>query len=98
MKKTQALPLHHADLLDADVDDAFQFINDIWQRRTNRSEWCSGRALAFKTIGRGFSPSTRFGILHQPTHQDYKGWLKLGLTRLITASTVACAACNKPYP
>ena len=22
----------------------------------NRSEWCSGRALAFKTIGRGFAP------------------------------------------
>ena len=26
----------------------------------NRSEWCSGKALAFKTIGRGFAPRQRF--------------------------------------
>ena len=26
----------------------------------NRSEWCSGRAQAFKTIGRGFAPRQRF--------------------------------------
>ena len=37
------------------------------------------------------------GVLHQPIHQAYKGGLKLGLTRPITASTGACAACNKPY-
>ena len=37
------------------------------------------------------------GVLHQPIHQAYKGFLKLGLTRPITASTVACAACNKSY-
>ena len=29
------------------------------------------------------------GVLHQPKHQAYKGGLKLGLTRPITASTVA---------
>ena len=38
------------------------------------------------------------GVLHQPIHQAYKAGLKLGLTRPITASTVACAAGNKPYP
>ena len=37
------------------------------------------------------------GVLHQPIYQAYKGGLKLGLTRPITASTGACAACNKPY-
>ena len=26
------------------------------ETKNNRSEWCSGRALAFKTIGRGFAP------------------------------------------
>ena len=26
----------------------------------NRSEWCSGRAMAFKTIGRGFAPRQSF--------------------------------------
>ena len=38
------------------------------------------------------------GVLHQPIHQAYKGWLKKGFTRHITASTVACAGCNKSYP
>ena len=38
------------------------------------------------------------GILHQPIHQAYKGFLKLGLTRPLTASTEACAGCNKSYP
>ena len=30
------------------------------ERKYNRSEWCSGRALAFKTIGRGFAPRQCF--------------------------------------
>ena len=34
------------------VGDAFHFMNDISQRKTNRSEWCRGKALAFKSIGR----------------------------------------------
>ena len=42
-----------------DIGDAFQIINDISQRRTNRSEWCSGKALAFKAIGVGFVPRQR---------------------------------------
>ena len=37
------------------------------------------------------------GVLHQPIYQAYKGGLKLGLTRPITASTGACAACSKLY-
>ena len=37
------------------------------------------------------------GVLHQPIYQAYKGGLKLGMTRPITVSTGACAACNKPY-
>ena len=37
------------------------------------------------------------GVLHQPIYQAYKGGLNMGLTRPITASTGACAACNKPY-
>ena len=43
--------------------DAFQFVNDISQRKTNRWEWCRGKALecqAFKTIGRGFAPRQLF--------------------------------------
>ena len=43
-----------------DVGDAFQFINDISQRRTNRSAWGRGKAQAFKAIGRGFTPRQRF--------------------------------------
>ena len=42
-----------------DIGDAFQIINDISQGRTNRSEWCSGKALAFKAICRGFVPRQR---------------------------------------
>ena len=30
------------------------------ETKYNRSGWCIGRALAFKTIGRGFTPRTRF--------------------------------------
>ena len=37
------------------------------------------------------------GVLHQPIYQAYKGGLKLGLTRPITVSTGACAACHKLY-
>ena len=29
-------------------------------KKYNRSEWCSGRALAFKTIGRGFASRNCF--------------------------------------
>ena len=34
------------------------------ETKYNRSEWCSGRALAFKTIGRGFVPRQRFAFSH----------------------------------
>ena len=50
-----ALPLRHSDL-----QCFVQFINHREEIKYNRSEWCSGRALAFKTIGRGFAPRTRF--------------------------------------
>ena len=30
------------------------------ETKYNRSEWCGGRALAFKSIGRVFAPRTRF--------------------------------------
>ena len=32
------------------------------ETKENRSEWCGGRALAFKTIGRGFAPRQHFGF------------------------------------
>ena len=44
--------------------DEFVSIYKSYYRREeikyNRSEWCSGRALAFKTIGCGFAPRQRF--------------------------------------
>ena len=43
-----ALPLRHSDL-----QCFVQIINHREEIKYNRSEWCSGRALAFKTIGRG---------------------------------------------
>ena len=45
----QSLSFSHVD-----VGDAFQFINHISHRgeKYNRSEWCRGKALAFKSIGR----------------------------------------------
>ena len=67
-----------------------QFINDISQRRTNRSEWGRCKALAFKTIGRGFAPRQRFfyfrdrllsGVLHQPILQAYEGVFEPGTSR-----------------
>ena len=55
----RALPLHHVNL-----GDAFQFINDISQKRTNRSEWCRDKALAFKAIGHGFAPRQSLAFSH----------------------------------
>ena len=46
-----------------DVGDAFQFINHIIAERRQNTTGRSGvgdKALAFKTIGRGFAPRTRF--------------------------------------
>ena len=48
-----------------------QFINDISQRRTNRSEWGRGKALAFKTIGRGFTPRNRFLFLTRTSRRRF---------------------------
>ena len=50
-----ALPLRHSNL-----QCLVQFINHREEIKYNSSEWCSGRALAFKTIGRGFAPRQRF--------------------------------------
>ena len=50
-----ALPLRHSDL-----QCFVQFINHREEIKYNRSEWCSGRAQAFKTIGHGFAPRQRF--------------------------------------
>ena len=59
-----ALPIHHSDLLflvpfprHMTYDKSYHHREEI---KYNRSEWCSGRALAFKTIGRGFAPRQRF--------------------------------------
>ena len=47
----------------------------------NRSEWCSGRAQAFKTIGHGFAPRQRFVFFTRPRrrrvsiYQSYIGGL-----------------------
>ena len=53
-----ALPLHHSDLL----------VYTLYYRREetkyNRSEWCSGRALAFKPTGRGFAPRQSLSFSH----------------------------------
>ena len=49
---------------DVDVGDAFQFNNHviyhIEETRNCRSPCSRGKALAFKTIGRGFAPRQRF--------------------------------------
>ena len=66
-----ALPLHHSDLL----------VYTLYYRREetkyNRSEWCSGRALAFKPTGRGFAPrqSLSFSHVDVSIYQSYIGGL-----------------------
>ena len=93
----QSLSFSHVD-----VGDAFKFITDISQRRTNRRSGVGVRRLRSTLAGLEPLHSTTEkrvpGILHQPVHQAYKGGLNLGLTMPITASTGACAACNKLYP
>ena len=62
---------------DIDVGAAFQFINDISQRRTNRSEWCRGNTLAFKSIGRAFAPRPRFVLFrHRRRVSIYKSYCR----------------------
>ena len=58
-----ALPLHHSDLLflvpflrHITYDKSYYCREEI---KYNRSEWRSGKALAFKTIGRGSAPRQR---------------------------------------
>ena len=58
------LPQHHSDLWflvlfprHMTYDKSYHHREEI---KYNRSEWCSGRAQAFKTIGRGFAPRQRF--------------------------------------
>ena len=52
-----ALPIHHSDLL-------FQIISSRVEIKYNRSECCRGKALAFKTKGRGFAPRQILSCSH----------------------------------
>ena len=51
------------------------------ETKYNRSEWCGGRVLAFKAIGRGFAPRNCFVFFTRPRrrrvsiYQSYiDGW------------------------
>ena len=59
-----ALPLHHSDLLFFVPFPRHMTYDKSYHHREVikyiRSEWCRGRALALKTIGRGFAPRQRF--------------------------------------
>ena len=52
---------------DVHIGDAFQFINHISQRRDKKLQVgvASGKALAFKTVGRGFAPPRVVFFMHR---------------------------------
>ena len=54
-----ALPLRPAVFFVEATRSNYQSYNQRAEKY-NRSQWCSGRVLAFKTIGRGFPPLTCF--------------------------------------